>query len=107
MITVENLTPQKGTYKDNVFNYGTVKRGADMNMEIALKSDTPIKHTSIKAQCGCTTPMVTQINSNQINIKIDYNSNLLGAFNKWVEETYKIDGKQQTFRFNITGIVTQ
>lgn len=112
MIKIENLTENKYPLCENngvyAINYGAVKKGADMTVTLLLKDKLNILHVSVKASCGCTTPIATQKDENTIELVISYNSQLLGTINKKVTETFKVAGQSQTNQvvIHLNGTVT-
>lgn len=99
-----NLSTEKGQLNNNVFDYGEIKRNTDTKIQILLKSNDPLQHKSISSSCGCTGVETTETDGNLI-IKIGYNSNLLGSFNKKLTEIYIIGGQKKELQITIKGTV--
>lgn len=111
-MVIENLTQEKyplcetdGCY---TINYGAVKKGTDMTVDLLLKSKLNIQLISAESSCGCTTPEAAQKDEKTIEFKIKYNSQLLGSVSKKAWVNYKVTGQPETLRttINLKGVVT-
>lgn len=90
-------------------DYGTIVQGSDGNCEFKFvnKGKAPIILNNVKASCGCTTPEWTRTPvapGGTGSIKVAYNTNLVGAFNKTV--TVDSNAKNTPVVLLIKGIVT-
>lgn len=90
-------------------DYGTVVQGSDGNCEFKFvnKGKAPIILNNVKASCGCTSPDWTRTPvapGETGTIKVAYNTNLVGAFNKTV--TVSSNAKNAQVVLLIKGIVT-
>jgi hypothetical protein len=81
-------TPQDSiVFESTTHDYGTIVQGGDGNCEFKFtnKGKAPIVLNNVQASCGCTTPEWTRTPVNpgeKGSIKVTYNTNNLGAFNK-------------------------
>ena len=74
-------------FESLVYDYGTIVQGSDGGCEFKFenKGKTPLKLITVRASCGCTVPTYPQ---EQIMpgktgvIKVMYNTNSIGSFNK-------------------------
>jgi len=80
------------TFKVTEHDFGTLMKGADCSFEFVYvntgKSDLLV--TNVKTSCGCTTPTYTQApvkKKEEGTIKVSYDSNRIGTFNKTVTIT--------------------
>ena len=92
-----------------VHDYGTIVQGSDGNCEFKFvnKGKAPIILNQVKASCGCTTPDWTRTPiapGETGTIKVAYNTNNAGAFNKTV--TVNSNAKNTPVVLLIKGIVT-
>lgn len=90
-------------------DYGTIVQGSDGNCEFKFvnKGKAPIILNNVKASCGCTTPEWTRTPvapGGTGSIKVAYNTNIAGAFNKTV--TVDSNAKNTPVVLLIKGIVT-
>ncbi|MDP2889611.1 MAG: DUF1573 domain-containing protein [Bacteroidota bacterium] len=90
-------------------DYGTIIQGADGNCEFKFvnKGKAPIILNEVKASCGCTSPDWTRTPvapGETGTIKVAYNTNIAGAFNKTV--TVNSNAKNTPVVLLIKGIVT-
>lgn len=90
-------------------DYGTIVQGSDGNCEFKFvnKGKAPIILNNVKASCGCTSPDWTRTPvapGETGTIKVAYNTNLVGAFNKTV--TVNSNAKNAQVVLLIKGIVT-
>lgn len=108
---LEKISPENyNLCEDNdgcyTINYGAVKRGTEMTVNIEASEKIDINYVSVRASCGCTTPTASQKDSKTIALEIKYNSNLLGTVNKKVFLTYSISGKTRELTIKLNGVVT-
>ena len=85
-------TSQAGSQDSIVFNnlehdYGTIDRGSDGECEFIFtnKGIAPLILSNVRASCGCTVPQWTREPvppGEKGTIKVKYNTNISGAFNK-------------------------
>lgn len=80
-------------FNETTHNFGTLKKGAPAEFEFEFTniSEAPVKLTRVKASCGCTTPKWSreEIKPGATGtIKVKYNSNRIGPFNKSVRVEY-------------------
>lgn len=73
-------------------NYGQIEKGGDGNCEFTFTNtgNEPLILSNVRASCGCTTPSWTQapvMPGQTGTIKVKYNTNNIGAFNKSVTVT--------------------
>ena len=87
-----------------LFNYSKVYQGDNMDVIIeADDEDGNITELTASSSCGCTEPEVKLNEDGKIELKIKYNSNLLGEFYKRVTVLYKANGTQKIFEVDIEG----
>lgn len=75
-----------------VHDYGTIVQGSDGGCEFTFenKGKTPLNLIEVRASCGCTVPTYTkeQILPGKAGvIKVMYNTNSIGNFNKSITVT--------------------
>lgn len=88
-------TPTHGAkirFESMEHNYGTVQKGGNGDCEFTFtnEGDEPLILQTVKASCGCTTPSYTQkpvMPGQTGTIKVHYNTNNVGGFNKTVTVT--------------------
>lgn len=73
-------------------NYGTIQKGGDGNSVFTFtnKGQKPLVLSNVRASCGCTTPEWTKtpVSPGKTGIiKVKYNTNLPGTFNKSITVT--------------------
>ncbi|MDP2114594.1 MAG: DUF1573 domain-containing protein [Bacteroidota bacterium] len=90
-------------------DYGTIVQGSDGNCEFKFvnKGKAPIILNEVKASCGCTSPDWTRTPvapGETGTIKVAYNTNIAGAFNKTV--TVNSNAKNTPVILLVKGIVT-
>ncbi len=73
-------------------DYGTIERGADGNSEFTFtnKGTTPLVLKNVRASCGCTVPQWPKepVSPGETGvIKVKYNTNIKGSFNKSITVT--------------------
>ncbi len=86
--------PQTGVQDSIIFNnlehdYGTIERGGDGQSEFVFtnKGSSPLILSNVRASCGCTVPQWPRepIPPGETNsIKVKYNTNIVGTFNKTI-----------------------
>lgn len=77
------------TFEKTTHDYGTIQKGSDGAYEFVFKNTgkEPLILSKPRSNCGCTVPDWPQepIMPGQSNkIKVTYNTNLIGIFNKQV-----------------------
>lgn len=78
------------SFDKTVFDYGTVKVGADGHRIFTVKNtgDKPLIISKVQASCGCTTPEWSQdpiMPGKTSQVKVGYNTTLVGPFTKIIE----------------------
>lgn len=68
-------------------NYGTIEQGSngEVQFKFTNKGQEPIVLSNVRASCGCTTPQWPRnpiMPGKEGVIKVIYNTNIVGAFNK-------------------------
>ena len=71
------------------FDFGTIERGSDgtCEFEFVNKGQNPLILSNVRATCGCTVPQWPKepiAPGKKGVVKVKYNTNILGAFNKSV-----------------------
>ncbi len=89
-------------------NYGTIKKGADPYCEFVITntSKTPLVIQSATGSCGCTVPEYPKepiMPGKSVTIKVRYDTNRIGPFEKTV--TVVFQGKDQPATLRIKGVV--
>ncbi len=89
--------------------YGDVTKGANGDRVFVVKNtgDKPLILSNVKASCGCTTPLWKTdpiLPGKSAEIKVGYNTNLVGPFNKQIE-VFSNDPSNGRTVLNITGNV--
>ncbi len=82
----------KISFTETEHNYGTIQKGGNGDCEFTFKNEgnEPLILSNVKASCGCTTPSYTQkpvMPGQTGTIKVHYNTNNPGGFNKTVTVT--------------------
>lgn len=95
-------------FKETRFSFGKVKQHVPVTHVFSFKniSGKPVIIETATAECGCTTPEFPKgmIAKNAVNtIKVTYNSEAIGSFNKKV--TVKLANVSQPIILNIEGEV--
>ena len=89
-----------------LFNYSEVYQGDNMDVIIEVDDeDGNITELKANSSCGCTDPEVKLNEDGKIELKIKYNSNLLGVVLQKVTVLYKANGTQKIFKVDIEGNV--
>lgn len=81
---------QSISFDKTTFDYGTVRVGSDGQREFVVTNtgDKPLILSSVKASCGCTTPVWSQdpiMPGKSSLIKVGYNTATQGDFTKMIE----------------------
>lgn len=79
-------------FESLVHEYGTIAKGSDGNCEFTFTNmgNEPLILSNVRASCGCTTPSWTQkpiMPGKTGTIKVHYNTNNVGGFNKSITVT--------------------
>jgi hypothetical protein len=82
-----------------VHDYGTIVQGSDGGCEFTFenKGKSPLNLIEVRASCGCTVPTYTkeQILPGKTGvIKVMYNTNSIGSFNKSITVSSNADKRQ-------------
>lgn len=98
------------SFDKTVFDYGTVKVGADGHRVFTIKNtgDKPLIISKVQASCGCTTPEVTKdpiMPGKTAELKVGYNTTLVGPFTKIIE-VYSNDAETSRATITIKGVVS-
>ncbi len=77
------------TWESTSIDYGKIKQGADGNREFVFTNtgNAPLVISSATGSCGCTVPTYPKepiMPGQKAVIKVHYDTNRLGAFNKTV-----------------------
>ncbi len=107
-------TPTDGPkieFKEIEHNYGTIAKGGDGNCEFTFTNtgNEPLILSNVKASCGCTTPSWTKepiMPGKTGSIKVRYNTNNVGGFNKTITVTSNAIDAPRTI-LKIKGTVLQ
>ena len=97
------------SFDKTTLDYGTVKTGSDGQRIFKVKNtgDKPLILSSIKASCGCTTPVWSTdpiMPGKSADIKVGYNTAINGFFVKQIE-VFSNDPQNERVALNITGTV--
>jgi len=92
-----------------VHDYGTIVQGSDGGCEFIFenKGKTPLKLNNVRASCGCTVPTWPRepiLPGKTGVIKVMYNTNSIGSFNKSI--TVDSNAKNASVVLQIKGNVT-
>ena len=95
-------------FTSTVHDYGTIIQGADGSCEFKFTNEgkTPLT-INVKSSCGCTVPSYTKepvAPGSEGTIKVVYNTNNVGAFNKSI--TVTSNAKNSPVVLQIKGNVT-
>ena len=107
--TTQPSTQDSIKFEKIVHDYGTIVQGADGNsvFNFTNKGKSPLILSNVQASCGCTVPEWTKepiLPGKTGNIKVKYNTNTVGAFNKSI--TVKSNAINSTVVLQIKGNVT-
>lgn len=88
--TIAFASAQTITFDRTTFDYGTIKTGSDGQRYFTVTNtgDKPLILSSVKASCGCTTPVWSQdpiLPGKSAQIKVGYNTATNGDFLKSIE----------------------
>lgn len=102
-------TAQTISFDKTTWDYGTVKPGSDGQRVFKVKNtgDKPLILSSVKASCGCTTPVWSTdpiMPGKTADIKVGYNTTLNGFFTKQIE-VFSNDAANERTALIITGTV--
>ncbi|NLB91862.1 MAG: DUF1573 domain-containing protein [Bacteroidales bacterium] len=89
-------------------DYGTIERGSDGNSVFTFtnQGEKPLVLSNVRASCGCTVPQWprTPIAPGEHGeIKVKYNTNIVGAFNKTI--TVNSNAANSMVRLRVKGQV--
>ncbi len=103
------VSAQTISFDKTVFDYGTVKVGADGHRIFTVKNtgNKPLIISKVQASCGCTTPEWSQdpiMPGKTAQIKVGYNTTLVGPFTKIIE-VYSNDAENSRSVITIKGTV--
>lgn len=90
MGTAAFFSAQSITFNETTLDYGKVAPNADGNRVFVVKNtgDKPLLISSVRPQCGCTTPEWSQepiMPGKTGKIKVHYNTSIHGPFQKLIE----------------------
>jgi hypothetical protein len=93
-------------------DYGTIERGSDGYCEFKFtnKGATPLVLSDIRASCGCTAPEWPKepiAPGTTGVIKVKYNTNIMGAFNKSIVVQSNAINSQVVLRIQGTVVASQ
>ena len=99
------------SFDKTVFDYGTVKVGADGHRIFTVKNTgtKPLIISKVQASCGCTTPEWSQdpiMPGKTAPIKVGYNTTIVGPFTKIIE-VYSNDAETSRSTITIKGNVME
>lgn len=97
-------------FVSTVHDYGTIEQGSDgsCNFVFTNMGKTPLVLSNVRASCGCTVPTWPRepiLPGKEGSIKVVYNTNLVGSFNKSI--SVNSNAKNNEVILNIKGTVTQ
>ena len=97
------------SFDKTVYDYGTVKVGADGHRMFTVKNtgDKPLIISRVQASCGCTTPEWSQdpiMPGKTAQLKVGYDTKIAGPFTKIIE-VYSNDGENSRSVITIKGNV--
>lgn len=84
-------------------DYGTIEQGSDGEVEFKFtnKGQAPIVLSNVRASCGCTTPSWPRnpiLPGEEGIVKVKYNTNIVGSFNKSITVTSNAKNPNVTLR---------
>ena len=96
-------------FASTVHDYGTIEQGSDgsCNFVFTNMGQTPLVLSNVRASCGCTVPTWPRepiLPGKEGTIKVVYNTNLVGSFNKSI--SVNSNAKNKEVILNIKGSVT-
>ena len=97
-------------FASTVHDYGTIVQGSDGSCTFVFTNmgKTPLVLSNVRASCGCTVPTWPRepiLPGKEGSIKVVYNTNLVGSFNKSI--SVNSNAKNNEVILNIKGTVTQ
>ncbi|MGE0020286.1 MAG: DUF1573 domain-containing protein [Draconibacterium sp.] len=97
-------------FSSTVHDYGTIEQGSDgsCNFVFTNTGQTPLVLSNVRASCGCTVPTWPRepiLPGKEGSIKVVYNTNLIGSFNKSI--SVNSNAKNKEVILNIKGSVIQ
>lgn len=100
--TSDDLTTLKkveeGKYE---IDYGTIKKGIKVEIEVELSTETEMTKFFAKPSCGgCTKVKTLYVKSDKAGVYVNYDTNLLGRINKSVYFFYE-DKDNKDFKTTI------
>lgn len=86
----QNQTNDSIVFVKLTHDYGTIKEGSNGNCEFKFtnKGKVPLILSNVQATCGCTIaewPKAPILPGKSGSIKVKYNTNLVGTFNKSIQ----------------------
>lgn len=96
-------------FETTVYDYATIEQGGNGTCEFKFtnKGESPLILSNVRASCGCTVPEwpkePIQPGASGV-IKVKYNTNLVGAFNKTI--TVNSNAVNSVLTLRIKGNVT-
>jgi len=98
------------SFDKTVYDYGTVKNGADGHRVFKVKNtgDKPLIISRVQASCGCTTPEWSQapiMPGKTADLKVGYDTKIVGPFTKIIE-VYSNDAENSRATITIKGTVS-
>lgn len=105
------LSAQTMTFEKTTIDYGNVQAGTDGHRVFTFENtgDKPLIISKVSTSCGCTVPEWSKnpiLPGKKGSIKVGYNTNIVGNFNKTVE-VYSNDSKKSRMVLFIKGNVTK
>jgi hypothetical protein len=96
-------------FASTVHDYGTIEQGSDGTYEFKFTNDgkAPLILSNVRSSCGCTVPSWTKepvAPGSEGAIKVVYNTNNIGSFNKSITVTSNAKNSQVVLQ--IKGNVT-
>lgn len=97
-------------FVSTIHDYGTIEKGSDgsCNFVFTNTGQTPLVLSNVRASCGCTVPTWPRepiLPGKEGSIKVVYNTNLVGNFNKSISVSSNAKNKEVVL--NIKGNVIQ
>lgn len=83
-LTGENVSITQDGHFSYLADYGFQQRGFDSNFQVQLETEEKISKINARGSCGCVTVTKEKISDHQYNIKVHYDSKLLGRILKTV-----------------------
>jgi len=106
---VQTSTQDSIVFVKTLNDYGTIEQGSDGNCEFKFTNNgkSPLVLSNVQASCGCTVPEWPKepiLPGNTSSIKVKYNTNNQGNFNKSI--TVSSNAINKTVILQIKGNVT-